>query len=621
MTVLDNADDADVAKIFSMWLSRFGTAMEQGSVAEIVDMFAEESYWKDILSFSGGYRTFGTRDDIERALGATISVAKPAKIRHALNRTRPRLVRRSAKSVIEAYFDFDTAVGSGTGFVRLLHDAADAFNPRVWILLTTLQQLTGCEEHIGEHRPTGLQYSYNFAGDNWADQRRKAWEQAGADNDVLIVGAGQAGLALAARLQQLDVKTLLVEKNSAVGDNWRKRYHSLTLHNEVWANHLPYLPFPETWPAFVPKDKLAGWLQAYAEFMELNVWTSTEFLGADYDRGAKKWSARLRRPGSDDPYVVQASHLVLASGGTSGVPHVPSLPGLDGFGGAVMHSSAFPGGAGYAGKRALVIGTGTSGHDVAQELHANGAQVTLMQRSPTCVVSLIPGGTMVYAVYSEGPPADDVDLVTAAIPFPVLQNTYQWLTKKTTELDGDLLEGLRQRGFRLDAGPDDTGFHMLFLRRGGGYYINVGCSDLIVDGKISLVQAEDLNTFTPHGIMMRDGQSRPFDLVVLATGYCDQQEGIRRTLGDPVADTVGPVWGFDDNYIMRNMWQRTAQEHLWLMGGSLLDCRLYSRFLSLLIKSELAGIALPETDLASTRYDTTGATSILGAPAPVKATV
>jgi cation diffusion facilitator CzcD-associated flavoprotein CzcO len=616
--VADNAGDADVAKIFSIWLSRFGGLLEQCSVAELVDMFAEGSYWKDILSFTGGYRTFGTRADIERALNATLAPTKPARVRHALNRTAPRLVRRSAISVIEAYFDFDTAVGSGTGFVRLVHDPADAFNPRVWILLTTLQQLTGWEEHIGNRRPTGLQYSYNFAGDNWADQRRKANETADADAEVLIVGAGQAGLALAARLQQLDVKTLLVEKNSVVGDNWRNRYHSLTLHNEVWANHLPYLPFPETWPAFVPKDKLAGWLEAYAEFMELNVWTSTEFVGADYDLCTMKWSARLRRPGCDDPFMVQASHLVLASGGTSGVPHVPSLPGLDSFSGPVMHSSAFRGGADYAGKRALVIGAGTSGHDVAQELHGNGAQVTLMQRSPTCVVSLIPGGTMVYAVYSEGAPADDVDLMTAAIPFPVLQSSYQWLTKKTSELDRDLLKGLRQRGFRLDAGPDNSGFHMLFLRRGGGYYINVGCSDLIAAGEIALIQAEDFERFTQHGIMMADGRSRHFDVAVLATGYCNQQEGIRRTLGDAVADKVGPVWGFDDNYIMRNVWQRTAQEHLWLMGGSLLDCRLYSRFLSLLIKSELAGIALPEIDLPSTRYDTSGATSILGSSVPEK---
>jgi Pyridine nucleotide-disulphide oxidoreductase len=613
MSVIDTEIAVDIVKIYAAWLERFGDVLERRAVGELVDLFDDDSYWKDVLAFTGGYRTFGEKPDIARALEATIDGTAPKGVRQAKGRTAPRLVRRSAKWVIEAYFDFDTSVGTGTGFVRLLHDEADPANPRLWILLTTLQELAGLEEGVGARRPSGLEYSHSFAGDNWADQRRKAQERAGDHPEVLVVGAGQAGLALGARLSQLGVKTLLVEKNAAVGNNWRNRYHSLTLHNEVWSNHLPYLPFPDSWPAFVPKDKLAGWLEAYAEFMELNVWTSTQFLGADFDQAAKQWSARVRRSdGSID--VIWATHLVWASGGTSGVPNIPNLPGLADFDGPVIHSSSFLGGNEFSGKKALVIGTGTSGHDVAQDLHSNGAAVTMMQRSPTCVVSLVPGGTLVYAVYSEGPPADDVDLVTAAIPFPVLQNSYQYLTKKTTELDRDLLDGLKARGFKLDTGPDRTGFHMLYLRRGGGYYINVGCSELIAAGEIALMQHDEFETFVPSGLQTRDGSTRDFDVVVLATGYRDQQEGIRDALGEAVAERVGTVWGFDDNYVMSNMWQRTGQENFWLAGGSLLDCRLYSRFLALLIKADLAHVALPETELASTRYDSSGLTSIIGAP-------
>ena len=102
---------------------------------------------------------------------------------------------------------------------------------------------------------------------------------------------------------------------------------------------------------------------------------------------------------------------------------------------SLLHSSTFGSGISYEGKRAIVFGTGNSGHDVAQDLHANGAaEVTMIQRSPTCVVSLVPSGTMVYALYSEGPPNDDIDLITAAIPYPVLRETYQWLTKRTCAL-------------------------------------------------------------------------------------------------------------------------------------------------------------------------------------------
>ncbi|MEO3858758.1 NAD(P)/FAD-dependent oxidoreductase [Acrocarpospora sp. B8E8] len=606
MSRTDGAED--VEEIFLAWLSRFGDALESHSVNEVVDLFDAEGYWKDILAFTWSYRTFGGKEAIAEAVKATVAEARPSRVRAAEGRTPPRLVRRSTRSVIEAYFDFDTAIGRGTGFVRLLYDPDDPREPRAWILLTTLQELTGFEERIGARRPMGLRYSRNFSGENWLDERRKSRELAGGTADVLVVGAGQAGLTLGARLVQLGVRTLLVEKNERVGDNWRNRYHSLTLHNEVWANSLPYLPFPETWPAFVPKDKLAGWLEGYTEFMELDVWTSTEFLDARYDPAARTWTARLRR-GDGAVREVRATHLVLATGGTSSVPRRPALPGLADFAGTVLHSSEFRSGVAYAGRKALVIGTGNSGHDVAQDLHANGAQVTIMQRSPTCVVSLVPSGTLVYAVYSEGPPADDVDLVTAAIPFPVLRNTYQWLTKKTCELDRELLDGLRRVGFRLDFGPDDTGFHMLFLRRGGGYYINVGCSELIAAGEIGFVHADDYDRFAGPGLLMKDGELRPFDLVVLATGYENQQDGIRRMLGDEVADKVGPVWGFDQNYIMRNMWQRTAQENFWIMGGSLLDCRMYSRFLALQIKADLAGISRAEADLPSTSYDAGGVRS------------
>ncbi len=356
--------------------------------------------------------------------------------------------------------------------------------------------------------------------------------------------------------------------------------------------------------------------------MELNVWTKTEFLDAAYDVAAQEWTARLRR-GDGTVRTVRATHLVLASGGTSAIPNRPALTGLGSFTGTVLHSSEFSGGADYGcGRQALVVGTGTSGHDVAQELHCSGAQVTMMQRSPTCVVSLVPSGIMVYAVYKEGPSPDDIDLVTAAIPFPVLQNAYQWLTRKTCETDRELLDGLASQGFRLDFGPDRTGFHMMFLRRGGGYYINVGCSELIASGDIKLVHAEESETFTPSGLRLKDGVTRDFDLVVLATGYQDQQEGIRQSLGDEIADRVGRVWGFDENYIMRNMWQRTAQQNLWLTGGSLLDCPALLAVPGPAHQGRTGGHR-PARDrpIPSTRYDAEGLPAAAlpqSGPAPVR---
>jgi cation diffusion facilitator CzcD-associated flavoprotein CzcO len=455
----------------------------------------------------------------------------------------------------------------------------------------TLQELRNFEEKRGARRPSGIQYSRNFAGDNWLDERVKAAVFEQRDPQVLIVGAGQSGLTLAARLGQIGVDALVVEQNPRVGDNWRNRYHSLALHNQVWANHLPYLPFPDTWPTFLPKDKIGGWLESYAEAMEINVWTSTELVNATYHEADRAWDVMVDRSGA--LRSVRVPHVVLATGAASGIPNVPILPGLDGFAGEVMHSSRFASGRRYAGRRTIVIGTGNSGHDVSQDLYSNGAaEVTIVQRSPTTVLSLDPSGMLLYQLFAEGP-ADDIDFVIAARPLPVLRENYRRATKQMRELDQELLAGLDAVGFDYDFGADDTGFHMKYLTTGGGYYINVGCSELIAAGEIKLLHWSDIERFVESGARLADGRVIEADLVVLCTGYKPLQAGVRRFFGAEIADKVGPIWGLNDEGFLRNMWTRTPQDGLWVMGGSFTECRPYSRYLALLIRAELEGL-LPE---------------------------
>jgi cation diffusion facilitator CzcD-associated flavoprotein CzcO len=586
------ADPNALTAAVETWLDRLTASWESADPAAVAALIEPDGYWKDIVAFTWAYRTFDGSEEIERGLKLTLDETRPRRARLAADRSAPRLVKRSKRLVIEAYFDFDTAVGRGTGFVRLPFDPEAPTEHRpAWILLTTLQELADAPIRVGAHRPTGVEWSESFSGENWLDKRTARQAYTDRDPEVLIVGGGQSGLILAARLSLMGVDALVVEKHDRIGDNWRTRYHSLTLHNEVWANSLPYMPFPPNWPTFVPKDKLAGWLEAYAEFMELNVWTGTTFTGGEYDEAAGTWTARVTRAdGTERTFT--CPHVVLAVGGSSGVPNVPELPGLADFDGTVVHSSAFGSGTEYAGRKAVVFGTGNSGHDVAQDLHANGAEhVTIIQRSPTCVVSLVPSGTMVYALYSEGPPVDDIDLITAAIPYPVLRDTYQWLTGRMCDLDRELIDKLEAVGFETDYEPDGTGFHMKYLRKGGGYYINVGCSDLIASGEIALRHARDLDRLEPGGLRFADGTLVEADVVVLATGYANLQEGVRSMLGDEVADRVGPIWGFDEHGAMRNMWMRTPQPGFWVMGGSLIDARLYSTFLAVQIKAELDGIA------------------------------
>ncbi|GAA1517372.1 flavin-containing monooxygenase [Nocardioides humi] len=583
-------------RVFEQWLSAFTPAVADGDLHMVGELVEPDGYLKDMLALTGGFRTFQGSTEIGLALVDAFPGVGLSNIRPSSDRIQPRCVRRSARDVVEGFFDFDTRVGRGTAFVRLVD--AEPGPAKAWTILTALQELNGYEERIGPHRPEGLEYSQTFSGPNWLDRRNLDREYLDRDPEVLVIGGGQSGLILAARLVAQGVDVLVVEKTPRVGDNWRERYHSLTLHNEVWANSLPYMPFPPTWPTFMPKDKLAGWLEYYAEAMELNVWTSAEAASAEYDAEARTWRVEVRRAGHE-PRSLTVPHVVLATGGASSIPHIPEIEGLSRFQGEVIHSSRYSSGSAYAGRRAIVVGTGNSGHDVAQDLHAHGVPVAMVQRSPTCVVSLKPSGTMVYAVYSEHPDIESIDLITASIPYPVLQTSYQWLTRKTCELDSELIDGLERVGFRTDYGPDGTGFHMKYLRQGGGYYINVGCSDLISAGEIPLVQAADIASFAEDGLRLADGTSLDADLVVLATGYLNQQEGVRRLMGDSVADLVGPIWGFDENHIMRNMWQRTAQPGLWIMGGSLVDGRVYSTFLALQIVAALRDVELgPGRDTA-----------------------
>mgnify|MGYP000273763546 CR=1 FL=1 len=159
----------------------------------------------------------------------------------------------------------------------------------------------------------------------------------------------------------------------------------------------------------------------------------------------------------------------------------------------MLHSSQYEDGKAWKGKRALVIGTGNSGHDIAQDLHSSGAQATLVQRSPTLVINIEPSAQLVYGIYGEGPPLEDCDLVTMSIPLALAKKAHIAASNQAKALDRELLERLERKGFKLDYGEDGTGWQFKYLSRGGGYYFNVGCSELIADGKIRLIQfAEEL---------------------------------------------------------------------------------------------------------------------------------
>ena len=576
--------DNDRRNAISHWLERFENALHAGDAARLATLFAVECHYRDLLAFSWSIRPAQSAHDIARFLIDTQPTIHARDFAIADGRTQPRSVRRLGISVIEGIFRFETALGRGQGVVRLLEE-----NPtQAWVLMTGLDELKGHEEKIGARRPSGEAYSRNFGGDNWLDQRNKSRAYADRDPVVLIIGAGQSGLAAAARLGQLDVDTLVVDKYPRVGDNWRSRYHSLALHNQIHVNHLPYMQFPPTWPKYIPKDMLGNWLEMYADAMQINCWTGTEFRAGSYDAAAKRWNVTLRRENGSER-VMHPRHIVFANG-TSGIARVPDLPGLRDFKGDVMHSHGFSSGIAWKGKRALVLGTGNSGHDVAQDLHSHAVDTTIIQRGSTTVVSIDPSAKLNYALYEEGLPLEDSDLIATATSYPLLIRGYQAAMKRMFEYDKELIANLQARGFRWDAGEDGTGHQMKYRRRGGGYYLDAGCSQLIIDGEVRLMQFDDIERFVAEGALMKDGTVHKADLLVTATGYYSQQELVRRLLGDTISERIGPIWGIGVDGEMANMFRRTPQPGVWFMGGGLGQCRIYSKYLALQIKAIELGL-------------------------------
>jgi len=523
----------------NQWLGRLERALAAGDEAALAGLFHADGHWRDVLALSWRIGTVSGAAEVARGLKEHAARARPSGFRVDRDRTAPREVTRAGEKCVEAMFRFETVDGPANGVVRFKGD-------RAWTLMTALDDLNTKNKYQKNEEPA-----------------------------VLIVGGGHAGLSIAARLAHRGIDALIVDRWPRVGDNWRRRYGVLRLHNQVYVNHLPFLRYPDDFPVYIPKDQLADWFETYAQRLKLNYWTGTEFRGGTYDEKAKRWSVTVERDGQ--ARKLHPRHVLLATG-VSGIPSIPDIPALKGFRGKVLHSSQYDNAAAWKGKRAVVIGTGTSGHDIAQDLHGAGAHVTIVQRSPTLVINIEPSAQLVYSIYHEGPSLEDCDLVTLSVPLALAKKAHQLASDHAKRLDQDLLRKLEQKGFRLDYGDDNTGWQFKYLTRGGGYYFNVGGSDLIVEGKIGLAQFTELEKLLPET-----------DLVVLATGYKGQEALVGKLFGEAVAQRVGPIWNFGENQELRNMFQRTPQPGLWFIAGSFAQCRIYSKYLALQIQAIESG--------------------------------
>ncbi|PTR24145.1 putative flavoprotein involved in K+ transport [Rhodococcus sp. OK519] len=578
--------DADVvADVAQRWLTGFAELLRTAAGAE--DLLHQDLWWRDLLAFTGDLRSLHGSDRTAELLDAAL--AQGVRDEHLDPAAPPVLVPGGAgPGSIQVVFRFTMRLGHVRGVARLVSDDGTW---RARNLLTALDSLAGHEPAVGPLRREGTEMP--AAGiEYWSARRERELDCLDADPDVLVVGAGHSGLALAAQLGVLGVRTLLVDRADRVGDNWRGRYDSLVLHDAVWSNHLPFMPFPSNWPVFTPKDKMGDWLEIYSRAMELNVWNRSEIVESTFDPDSRRWTVVVDRDGTRR--TLRPQHLVLATGLSGTEPVMPTIAGAEDFAGELLHSSDYRTGPGRRGTRTVVIGTGNSGHDIAQDLHESGGDVTLVQRGPTHVVSgqaLSNQARRRYSEHTSTEVADLLDASTARLD-PQFVAGLRMGVGLLADHDRDLLDGLTASGFTHDSGPDGTGVMMLFLTRNGGYYIDVGASPMIVDGRIGLVSGS-IDRLVADGLVMSDGTHVPADTIVCATGFRGILDTARRVLGDTVADACGPVWGLDDEGELRSVWRRSGHDRFWINGGNFMLVRNYSKYLALQIQADLAGVELP----------------------------
>ena len=594
--------DTSAIESVQSWLSEFASALERGDAAAAAALFETDGLWRDLVSFTWNITTLEGPAAIERMLDSSLAQTGPRK--WAIEETPTE-----TDGLIESWLTFETGVARGRGYLRLR-------NGKAWTLLTTMVELQGFEEALGGAREKGVVHGVQAERQNWLELRQQETERLGYSEQpyCLIIGGGQCGIMLGARMRMLNVPTIILEKNERAGDSWRKRYKSLCLHDPVYYDHLPYLPFPSHWPVFSPKDKIGDWLEMYTKIMELNYWTSTVCKKASYDEQSEEWTVIVERDGEE--LTLKPKQLVLATG-MSGKPNMPTFPGQQNFAGEIQHSSRHPGPDAYRGKACVVVGSNNSAHDICAALVEHGASVTMVQRSSTHVaksetlMELALGELYSEAAVANGIDHHKADLIFASIPYRILPAFQTPIYEELARLDKDLYDRLEKAGFMLDFGEDGSGLFMKYLRRGSGYYIDVGASELVADGTIKLKSRVNIQEIKEDRILFDDGSELEADLIVMATGYTSMNGWAADLISQEVADTVGKCWGLGSDTIgdpgpwegeLRNMWKPTRQAGLWFHGGNLHQSRHYSQFLSLQIKARMEGIATPVYGLADVHH-------------------
>ena len=587
-----------IDKQANKWLSEFAECFEAQDTERAVNMFTDTGCWRDLLSLSWNIVTVSGKEEIADMFRETSTRIRACEWKIDGNTV-------SERDGSSSWFTFETEASKCKGKITLI-------DGKCTVLFTSAMEIKGYEEATLSRRKTGYINEVIKYRKTWLDDRIDEEQRLGITEQpyVVIVGGGQGGIALAARLRMLEVPTIVIDKNYRAGDSWRKRYHSLYLRNTVWQDHMPYLDFPDNWPVFMSKDKMGDWLEMYVKVMEINYWASSNCKRATYMPDSGQWCLDIERDG--ESILLEPKQLVIATG-TSGYPKVPEITGADVFGGVICHSSGFNSGKKYNEKKAIVVGSNSSGHDICMDLWEQGATVTMLQRSSTLVVrseTFFSDSKYSQEAADAGISTAELDLAGAAVPYEIMRNRMIPAWAEIAEQDRDYYKRLIDKGFMLNFGEDLSGLEMMYMYRGSGYYIDVGATDLIVQGKVGLISGVTIERIIENGVVLSDGSELEAELIVFATGYESMNTWVSKLISEEVAAKVGRCWGLGSGTKydpgpwegeLRNMWKPTQQQGLWFHGGGLTQSRLYSRYLAMQLKARMENIPTPSYGLFAVR--------------------
>lgn len=541
-------------------------------------ILVQDVLWRDWMSLTGQHRTLYGSEDVLETWTKAVSQKRLTDIEVRSKRVLRPCPGSSWVSLNVAYKtqQENGLRGFHTANVGLVPDSGSW---KIWMLVTIL------ESFEGHHHPDEPQM---------APPAERPLLPSGRDYSVVVVGGGQGGLSLAGRLRALNIPTLVIEKGPAVGNAWTSKYDSVKQHTLREYNNLP---FGRTWnkddPDLLPGKVVANGFAKYAEKYGITVWVNSEIFSTTRDDSAATWTLQVttRDPssGSSQLRTIKTKHLAIATGAGVGAPSMPSISGVEQFKGTYIHQSSFRNAKHLSGKRAVIIGTGTTGHDIAQDCFNNDLRVTIVQRGPTAIYPIewvIETQKYLWNLDMDTGLADRMGGTSPVkVGCEIIKRNMQAAAKQPQYVK--LFADLEKHGFRVDR---ESGMLDQIWQRYGGYYIDVGTSKHIANGDIEVKSAVPIAKLTADGILFEDGEEIKADLIVAATGYDqDYRKQVAQIVGDDIASQLPEFWGLTKNGDIRGFMQET-RPGLWMIGGTAPQARWTSRFVAMAIMLDLLGI-------------------------------